>query len=253
MSQKCIIQDLTLSFLTLSFQIWTMGTSNNTAQFSIIAPYDLNAANSKIMWEYKLLTAFFLAGYLVGLLLRPRYGVALTIANLLGGFVYIRFFKPEVMLYIAFFGLFYAFVYCAGIFIGVLARWLAKKTGKVYAGIVTVAVLASSFFYVDNRITHLKQLKVDEKRERKLILNFVKNQPEVMAMAGEKFEVYPGSCTMKNNGNLPFRCEVSVRGEKNFYVIVNISRLSKKPTFALACITFIPPGQRESFKDVCNQ
>ena len=90
-------------------------------------------------------------------------------------------------------------------------------------------------------------------RERVLVVEFVRNQRDVIDAVGTDYRAYTGSYTLDHNQLLPSRYEVTIKGNRLAYAIVDVSREVGRAEFHLACITHTPLGQREVFKDACEQ
>jgi len=89
-----------------------------------------------------------------------------------------------------------------------------------------------------------------EKQNEQKAVRFVRSHPEVIAKVGDSGRMYPTSTTTSGGGSLPTRYEYSLNDR---YIIVDVAYDFWMPKFSLACITNIPPGQRNAFGDVCKQ
>ena len=86
-----------------------------------------------------------------------------------------------------------------------------------------------------------------------LVKSFVRSHEQVILEAGGITQVYQESSQLKRTDVMPYRYIVSVVGAKRVHAVVDVSRTAGKPTFTLACVSHVPPGQRVPFKDVCAQ
>lgn len=91
------------------------------------------------------------------------------------------------------------------------------------------------------------------REEMALVTGFVKSHEQVIREAGGIPEVYPESSLLKRAEVMPYRYIVSVVGATTVHAVVDVSRSGGKPSFTLACVSRIPPGQRDPRKDVCAQ
>ena len=96
-------------------------------------------------------------------------------------------------------------------------------------------------------------LEAKQKDEWARVTEFVRAHAAVRQAAGENPRIYPSMSRKASNG-LPTRYELSVSGTTQVFAIVDASRSSfGAPQFSLACISTIPPGRRDPFKDACAQ
>ena len=95
----------------------------------------------------------------------------------------------------------------------------------------------------------------ETKNEWARVIDFVKNNKDVVREAGKIKDVTPVSSTRSSNEVMPNRYEVSVSGEngKPVYAIIDVIRLSGKTSFFLACTTHTPLSSRNLSKDACLQ
>lgn len=91
------------------------------------------------------------------------------------------------------------------------------------------------------------------RKEWSLVIDFVKNNKDVIREAGWISEVDPALSRIQPQSVLPDRYEVSVSGKKTIYAIVDVSRSAGDAKFTLACISYLSHGHREAFKDPCKQ
>jgi|SoiMethySBSTD1v2_1073268.scaffolds.fasta_scaffold182295_2 hypothetical protein len=89
--------------------------------------------------------------------------------------------------------------------------------------------------------------------ERGLVVDFVRNQADVMRAVGAGFGADVGSYTLEHIQLLPSRYEVTVKGEGVAFAIVDVSRNAGKAEFTLACVTRKSLWEREVFTDPCKQ
>lgn len=87
--------------------------------------------------------------------------------------------------------------------------------------------------------------------EKALALEFVRTNSKVLELVGGEPKVDLVSYT-KSQGKLLFY-DISVRGHRTLYAIVEPSRATRVPTFKLLCVTPLYMGQREAFKHPCEQ
>jgi hypothetical protein len=85
--------------------------------------------------------------------------------------------------------------------------------------------------------------------ERNLAGEFVRSNPRVIQAFGENFKVYPPASITEDG--LPVRYEVVIATAPWSYAIVDVSRKSGSSVFTLACITSVPGGKRDPWKDPC--
>lgn len=212
------------------------------------------------MFTTLLLFFLLLTSYFIGLLLKPKSGVVITIAGLFGilGYLFFNAHGDEgspslgggLALVLAFFGPVIVLIYCFGLLTGALTRKLSSKGKKIYAIIVTLIVLCGSSFYV----LHTKQKDVNLKNEELLALDYVKNNPDVILSAGgDRYEVYPFSSTKAATDNLPEKYTISVSGKNKIYVTVKVSRASSHPDFKLLCIADESSKNIETSNDACDE
>lgn len=95
----------------------------------------------------------------------------------------------------------------------------------------------------------------EKKNEWVRVIDFVKNNNDVVREAGKIKDAIPVSSTRSSNEVMPNRYEVSVNGEsgKPVFAIIDVIRLSGKTSFFLACTTHTPLGSRNLSKDACLQ
>jgi hypothetical protein len=91
------------------------------------------------------------------------------------------------------------------------------------------------------------------KREALQVVDFVKNDKDVVRAVGSIKGVGLESYTKKPGELLPSRYIVSVGGDKSGYAVVDVSRTSGDTKFTLACVAHLSLGRRDPFKDVCKQ
>jgi amino acid transporter len=88
--------------------------------------------------------------------------------------------------------------------------------------------------------------------ERKLVVEFVKRNAEVLQQAGENARVHIATHSV-SRGHDPVTYEIAVIGKKRIYAVVEASRDSRRPTFTLLCLTPVSIGQRDPTKPRCEQ
>ncbi len=95
----------------------------------------------------------------------------------------------------------------------------------------------------------------ETKNEWAKVIDFVKNNKDVVREADKIKDATPVSSTRSSNEVMPNRYEVSVSGEngKPVYAIIDVIRLSGKTSFFLTCTTHTPLGSRNLSKDACLQ
>lgn len=91
------------------------------------------------------------------------------------------------------------------------------------------------------------------KKEWLLVLDFVKNNKDVIREVGTIKGVGRESSTMKQGEIIPSRYIVTVGGDRSAYAVIDVSRITNDTKFSLACLTHLSLGQRDPFKDVCKQ
>ena len=87
--------------------------------------------------------------------------------------------------------------------------------------------------------------------EKALALEFVRTNSEVLQMVGGEAKIDLVSYT-KSQGK-PIVYDISVRGNRTLYAIVEVSGATTAPTFKLLCVTPLYMGQRDPFKHPCEQ
>lgn len=87
--------------------------------------------------------------------------------------------------------------------------------------------------------------------EKQSAIELVKNNAKISQEAGGKTDISLVSTKMLDG--VPVMYEISVRGEKTIYAIVEVSRTTKPATFILSCTTEISSGYREAYKHPCEQ
>lgn len=87
--------------------------------------------------------------------------------------------------------------------------------------------------------------------EKALALEFVRTNSEVLQMVGGEAQVSLVSYT-KSQGK-PIIYDISVRGQRTLYAIVEAPGVTTTPTFKLLCVTPLYMGQRDPFKHPCEQ
>ncbi len=190
-----------------------------------------------------------LAGYCIGLALNSKLAFAVSGVAFIGIFAYMIFNAPSLALIFAYFGHITLFAFIVGLLVGTLARIFANKGWALCTILITLFVFGGPTFYLLQIIESEKKLY----QEELLAQEFVKNNPEVIAIAGKNFKVYTSVSYKKNGEKLPYRYVFSLHGIKMIKATVNVSRTSGYLTFALACI--VPhtlKGVREPFKDICD-
>lgn len=95
----------------------------------------------------------------------------------------------------------------------------------------------------------------ETKKEWSRVIDFVKNNKEVIQEAGGIKDIYPGSSTKGPTEVMPHRYEVSVKGVggKSIFPIIAVTRSDGDAKFILKCISHLSMGYREASKDVCAQ
>lgn len=95
----------------------------------------------------------------------------------------------------------------------------------------------------------------EAKKEWSLVIDFIKNNKEVIREAGGIKDIYPASSTKNSTEVMPHRYEVSVNGVggKSIYPIIGVTRSDGNTKFTLDCISHLSMGYREAFKDACSQ
>jgi monoamine oxidase len=79
---------------------------------------------------------------------------------------------------------------------------------------------------------------------------FARNNALVAQAAGGIKSIYPQELARRDG---TVRYLLSVSGEKEITAVLTVSRAWTTTQFALQCITYLPPGKRDSSKDVCEQ
>lgn len=90
-------------------------------------------------------------------------------------------------------------------------------------------------------------------KEWRLIMEFVKNNAEVIREVGTIRGIGRESYTQRPGEIVPSRYIASVGGERSAYAVIDVSRAGGKAVFSLACLAHLSLGQRDPFKDVCKQ
>lgn len=121
-----------------------------------------------------------------------------------------------------------------------------KFSVLTFLSLCAVVIIAAALLRQQNKAREL-----DRKNEELMALDFVKNQKTVALTVGENFSVSLVSTTISHSA--PLQYDISVSGKKQMYAIVNVSHASGSTTFSLACLTPLYVGQRDPFKDPCNQ
>jgi hypothetical protein len=93
---------------------------------------------------------------------------------------------------------------------------------------------------------------VSAKNEEKLAHEFITQNKQLADLVGGPVEVFPSSATTYNDSSRA-RYEYSISGKLPLYAIVDVSRVSGKSHFRLACVTTLSQGKREVGKDDCMQ
>lgn len=93
---------------------------------------------------------------------------------------------------------------------------------------------------------------VSAKNEEKLAHDFITENKQLAELVGGSVEVFPSSATTYNDPSRA-RYEYSIKGKLPLYAIVDVSRISGKSHFRLACVTTLSQGKREAGKDDCLQ
>ena len=132
--------------------------------------------------------------------------------------------------------------------IGNKLRKLGMSAAFLVAATAFLACIVFAFWMkrqANENSLNLEKTKVEE---------FVKNNEAVRTAAGEPLSlVYICSYSMDKSGPMPKVYDVSVKGQKQIYAIVNVDRQNKLVTFKLACTTSLYMGQRDASKGACEQ
>ncbi|MEN6622453.1 MAG: YceK/YidQ family lipoprotein [Smithella sp.] len=108
---------------------------------------------------------------------------------------------------------------------------------------IPVAIVTDTIFitYDLNDLDEFEKIKIYKKKELSLVIDFVKNNNEVIKAVKGIRNVYPYSISRHANEVLPFKYIMSVSSldkENNFgtiFVAVNVSRKDSTAKFTLAC------------------
>jgi hypothetical protein len=90
-----------------------------------------------------------------------------------------------------------------------------------------------------------------ENLERHLAVEFVRNNADLMQMAGA--DAKASLLTAPSRKNIHGLYDIALRGDNTFYVIVEVSRDAKGPTFTLLCTTKLYLSHRDVAKHPCQQ
>lgn len=140
------------------------------------------------------------------------------------------------------------------------AKLVAEKTDLEAKARMAAPGIEQAYSMKDNPLCRKGQIDPayaaqEEKKEWSLVIDFVKNNKEVILDAGGIKEVFPASSSKKRTEVMPHRYEASVSGNtgKSIYAIVGVSRSAGGAKFTLECISHLSMGQREANKDACSQ
>ena len=117
-------------------------------------------------------------------------------------------------------------------------KWEAARAA---AGIAVGAVLLFICFRVARHKYHQRRAKA----ESILALEYTRNHPEVIQLAGGQVEV--SQVNSREMSSKAFRYEIEIHTPTPVFAIVDLSRVSGKAAFNLACITPLGPHQRDAF------
>lgn len=126
---------------------------------------------------------------------------------------------------------------------GITDNFTADKSSVVISILAFISAVIILIFAHQNNNT-----RVNEKQSA---IEFVKNNAKISQEAGGKTDISLVSTNMTDG--VPVMYEISIRGEKTIYAIVEVSRTTKPATFILSCTTEISSGYREAYKDPCEQ
>jgi hypothetical protein len=87
--------------------------------------------------------------------------------------------------------------------------------------------------------------------EKALALEFVRTNLEVLQMVGGEAQV--SLVSYRKSQGKPIIYDISVRGQRTLYAIVEPLGVTTTPTFKLLCVTPLYMGQRDPFKHPCEQ
>jgi hypothetical protein len=95
--------------------------------------------------------------------------------------------------------------------------------------------------------------KYEAKNEAASVVDFVRTNGEVISKAGNikiaSIHVGPG---VKKGGTIA-EYHLYVVGDKEVFPVVRVSREKSPPQIVLACVSEIPYGKKDPFKDPCTQ
>lgn len=123
---------------------------------------------------------------------------------------------------------------------------VGDQQNKYWAVFSIFAFVAAVLLLI--RSHQIESASVGEKQQ---VLEFIKQNVAVMREVGGKGNVDLVSYTTASNA--PITYDISVRGTKTIYAIVEASKGSKGPTFTLVCTTHLYLGQRDPLKHPCKQ
>ena len=121
-----------------------------------------------------------------------------------------------------------------------------KLSVLTFLSLCAAAIIAAALLWKQHK-SHERDLK----NEELMAMEFVKNQKSVALAVGDDFRV--SIVSTKISHGTPLQYDISVSGKKQMYALVNVSHASESTNFSLACLTPLYIGQRDPFKDPCNQ
>ena len=120
------------------------------------------------------------------------------------------------------------------------------------AGFVSLACLALAMGGVWYVLVKQKNEQI-LLHEQGLVVRFVQENDEVRREVGGSPTVSIASYSLLSSGPLPVWYDISVKGTKTVYAIVEVDRSTKPTTFHLRCTTPLYMGSRQPFKGPCEQ
>lgn len=92
-------------------------------------------------------------------------------------------------------------------------------------------------------------------KEKALVGDYVKNNPEVIRDAGEIKNTWVEYGSTRSTDTMPYRYEVGVISAtgKESHAIIDVSRTDGEAKFTLSCIARLRSVSRDVHKDPCTQ
>jgi hypothetical protein len=127
----------------------------------------------------------------------------------------------------------------------------ARRLGL--AGLFFAAVVATLALYGAKLASDKRRDAETARTERDEVLQFVRANAQIRALAGASMEVYSSSVKVSSGATLPLAYDVSVKGDHPLEVLIRVNRAAEPPTFEFQCFTMPGTGRAPVGGAGCEQ